>query len=95
LLQAKLLTIFRFGLAAQQVIAGQADREESTLSQKDVGLSVAMAMITIVKLDFFGFMPAWSQVVFHSPVIMGALTAICTNAALNVLRGHTGVITAH
>jgi uracil-xanthine permease len=52
-----------------------------------VGLSVAMAMITIVKPDFFGFMPDWSQVVFHSPVIMGALTAIALNGALNGITG--------
>ena len=54
-----------------------------------VGLSVAMAMVTILKPDFFGFMPAWSQVVFQSPVIMGALTAIILNAALNgIARDH-------
>ena len=60
-----------------------------------VGLSVAMAMITIVEPGFFGFMPDWSQVVFHSPVIMGALTAIGANAALNGLRGPTGIAAAH
>ncbi|MBB5045208.1 xanthine/uracil permease [Shinella fusca] len=58
-----------------------------------VGLSVAMAMITIVKPGFFQFMPEWSQVVFHSPVIMGAVTAIAMNAALNGLsmRGQAAI----
>ncbi|WP_312525813.1 nucleobase:cation symporter-2 family protein [Paracoccus sp. (in: a-proteobacteria)] len=60
-----------------------------------VGLSVAMAMITIVKPDFFQFMPAWSQVVFQSPVIMGAITAIGMNAALNGLNTQTGIVAAH
>jgi len=60
-----------------------------------VGLSVAMAMITIVKPDFFQFMPEWSQVVFHSPVIMGAVTAIVMNAALNGLRMQGQVAMAH
>lgn len=60
-----------------------------------VGLSVAMAMITIVKPDFFQFMPEWSQVIFHSPVIMGAITAIAMNAALNGLRLHGQVAMMH
>jgi len=60
-----------------------------------VGLSVAMAMITIVKPDFFQFMPEWSQVIFHSPVIMGAITAIAMNAALNGLRLHGQVAMVH
>lgn len=55
-----------------------------------VGLSVAMAMITIVKPDFFQFMPAWSHVIFHSPVILGAIVAIALNAALNGLHGQGG-----
>lgn len=46
-----------------------------------VGLSVAMAMITIVKPDLFAFMPTWSQVILHSPVIMGAVTAIALTAS--------------
>ncbi|CAK7257505.1 MULTISPECIES: nucleobase:cation symporter-2 family protein [unclassified Shinella] len=60
-----------------------------------VGLSVAMAMITIVKPDFFQFMPDWSQVVFHSPVIMGAVTAIAMNAALNGLSMQGQIAMAH
>lgn len=60
-----------------------------------VGLSVAMAMVTIVKPDFFHFMPEWSQVVFHSPVIMGAVTAILMNAVLNGLRMPDGIAMAH
>ncbi|WP_353476787.1 nucleobase:cation symporter-2 family protein (plasmid) [Salipiger sp. H15] len=47
-----------------------------------IGLSVGMAMIAIVKPDFFAFMPGWSQVIFTSPVIMGALAAIVLNLAL-------------
>lgn len=54
-----------------------------------IGLSVSMAMIAIIKPDFFSFMPAWSQVVFTSPVIMGALTAITLNLILNGL--HAGL----
>ena len=60
-----------------------------------VGLSVAMAMITIVKPDFFQFMPDWSQVVFHSPVIMGAVTAITMNAALNGFAMQGQIAMAH
>lgn len=41
-----------------------------------VGISVAMCMIPLVNQDFFQFMPAWSQVLFSSPIVMGALTAI-------------------
>lgn len=48
-----------------------------------IGLSVAMAMIAIIKPDFFTFMPDWSQAVFKSPVIMGAVTAIVLNLVLN------------
>src|SRR5690606_1568319 len=48
-----------------------------------VGLSVAMARIAIINPGFFGFTPDWSQVIFKSPVIMGALTAIVLNFALN------------
>lgn len=48
-----------------------------------VGIRVAMCMIPLVNQDFFQFMPAWSQVLFSSPVIMGALTAIGLNVLLN------------
>lgn len=48
-----------------------------------VGLTVAMAMIPLTKPEFFQFMPAWSQVVFKSSVILGAVTAIVLNALLN------------
>ena len=41
-----------------------------------VGISVAMCMIPLVNQDFFQFMPAWFQVLFSSPIVMGALTAI-------------------
>lgn len=71
------------------------DFESSFNNFMVVGLSVAMAMITIIKPDFFQFMPAWSQVVFQSPVIMGAMTAIGMNAALNGLSRSTGLATAH
>lgn len=47
-----------------------------------IGLSVGMAMIAIVRPDFFAFMPDWSQVFFKSPVIMGALSAIFLNLIL-------------
>ncbi|WP_432695236.1 nucleobase:cation symporter-2 family protein [Marinobacterium sp. YM272] len=50
-----------------------------------VGVSVAMAMIAILKPDYFSFMPDWSQVFFKSPVIMGAMTAIILNFLLNGL----------
>lgn len=50
-----------------------------------IGLAVAMAMITIIKPDFFAFMPDWSQAIFKSPVIMGAVTAIALNFILNGL----------
>lgn len=50
-----------------------------------VGLSVSMAMIAILKPDYFAFMPEWSQLFFKSPVIMGALTAIILNLLLNGL----------
>ncbi|MHA6643742.1 nucleobase:cation symporter-2 family protein [Mesorhizobium sp. A623] len=48
-----------------------------------VGISVAMCMIPIMNAKFFQFMPDWSQVLFTSPVIMGAVTAIILNVALN------------
>jgi xanthine permease len=60
-----------------------------------VGLSVAMCMIAIVKPNFFSFMPGWSQVVFHSPVIMGAVTAIGLNMALNGLQKSNELVAAH
>ncbi len=50
-----------------------------------IGLSVAMAMIAIINPNFFAFMPDWSQAVFKSPVIMGAVTAIVLNVMLNGL----------
>lgn len=50
-----------------------------------IGLSVAMAMIAIINPDFFAFMPDWSQAIFKSPVIMGAVTAIALNVILNGL----------
>lgn len=40
-------------------------------------------------------MPEWSQVVFHSPVIVGAVTAIAMNAALNGLSMRGQVAMAH
>lgn len=48
-----------------------------------VGISVAMCMIPIMNGKFFQFMPDWSQVLFTSPVIMGAVTAIVLNMLLN------------
>lgn len=48
-----------------------------------VGLSVGMAMIAIINPDFFAFMPGWSQVIFKSPVIMGAIAAIFLNLVLH------------
>lgn len=48
-----------------------------------VGISVAMCMIPIMNDKFFQFMPVWSQVLFTSPVIMGAVTAIVLNILLN------------
>lgn len=48
-----------------------------------VGISVAMCMIPIMNPKFFQFMPDWSQVLFTSPVIMGAVTAIILNVLLN------------
>lgn len=51
-----------------------------------IGLSVAMAMVAIINPDFFAFAPDWSQVVFKSPVIMGAVTAIVLNLLLNKLH---------
>lgn len=48
-----------------------------------VGISVAMCMIPIMNSKFFQFMPDWSQVLFTSPVIMGAVTAIILNVLLN------------
>lgn len=40
-------------------------------------------MIPIMNGKFFQFMPDWSQVLFTSPVIMGAVTAIILNVLLN------------
>jgi len=51
-----------------------------------IGLSIAMAMVAIVKPEFFSFMPNWSQAVFKSPVIMGAMAAIFLNLVLNGLQ---------
>ncbi|MCB1387052.1 MAG: purine permease [Nitratireductor sp.] len=55
-----------------------------------VGLSVAMAMIAIIKPDFFAFMPDWAQVIFKSPVIMGAIAAIFLNLILHGLHEGLG-----
>ena len=51
-----------------------------------VGISVAMCMIPIMNGKFFQFMPDWSQVLFTSPVIMGAVTAIVLNILLNGIQ---------
>ncbi len=48
-----------------------------------VGISVSMCLIPVLNPKFFQFMPDWSQVLFSSPVIMGALTAILLNLLLN------------
>jgi len=56
-----------------------------------VGLSVAMAMIPNMKPEFLSFMPDWSQVIFKSPVTMGAITAISLNALLNGIQYHGGL----
>lgn len=51
-----------------------------------VGISVGMCMIPIMNSKFFKFMPDWSQVLFTSPVIMGAVTAIVLNLLLNGIQ---------
>jgi uric acid transporter len=59
-----------------------------------VGISVAMCMIPIMNGKFFEFMPNWSQVLFTSPVIMGAVTAIVLNVLLNGIQARGASLAA-
>lgn len=59
-----------------------------------VGISVAMCMIPIMNDKFFQFMPGWSQVLFTSPVIMGAVTAIVLNILLNGVQARGAALAA-
>lgn len=59
-----------------------------------VGISVGMCMIPIMNGKFFQFMPGWSQVLFTSPVIMGAVTAIVLNVLLNGIQARSASLAA-
>jgi xanthine/uracil permease len=59
-----------------------------------VGISVAMCMIPIMNDKFFHFMPNWSQVLFTSPLIMGAVTAIVLNILLNGVQAKNTALAA-
>ncbi len=48
-----------------------------------IGISIVMSVIPLVSPDFFKFMPQWSQPIFGSSAILGALTAIGLNLGLN------------
>jgi uric acid transporter len=48
-----------------------------------VALSVGIAMIPVVRDDFYNAFPSWFQTIFHSGISAGAIVAILLNLLLN------------
>jgi NCS2 family nucleobase:cation symporter-2 len=48
-----------------------------------VAISVGIAMIPVVRDDFYNAFPDWFQTIFHSGISAGAIVAILLNQLLN------------
>nr|WP_231115110.1 solute carrier family 23 protein [Moorella thermoacetica] len=48
-----------------------------------VAISIGVGLIPMVAPDFFKMFPAWSQIILHSGITLGSLTAIILNIFFN------------
>ncbi|CQR70663.1 solute carrier family 23 protein [Sporomusa ovata] len=48
-----------------------------------VAVSIGVGMITLAVPNFYQNFPSWAQVILHSGITAGSVTAIILNAALN------------
>lgn len=53
-----------------------------------VAVSLSLGMITLAEPRFFEHFPQWAQIIFHSGITLGSLTAVVMNVILNGSEGH-------
>ena len=76
------------GIALFGMVAASGVRTLSTVKFNNrnilvVALSVGIAMIPVVRDDFYNAFPSWFQTIFHSGISAGAIVAILLNLLLN------------
>ena len=50
-----------------------------------VAISIGVSMITLTVPNFFHAFPSWSQIVLHSGITLGSITAVVLNLIFNGL----------
>lgn len=56
---------------------------DGTYNLMIVAVSVGVSMITLTAPNFFHSFPAWANIVFHSGITLGSITAVVLNLILN------------
>lgn len=79
--------IAMFGMVAASGIKTLSKIEfEGTHNIMVVGISIGIGMITLAQPKFYHDFPAWMQVILHSGITAGSISAIVLNAFLNGVK---------
>jgi xanthine permease len=81
--------IAMFGIVAANGIKtlSKVDFEKNPHNLFIVAISIGIGVIPVVDANFFNMFPNWSQVIVHSGITLGSVTAIILNAFFNGSKG--------